>query len=199
MSSTGARSRVPAGFLNLKYAPDDPQRGYVFFVCTDSGELRPDTEKQTDGYSRHWGLGYGVHSTSMFGLLCYTWQAQLGNDLNGERYRDQILHAANLYAALPPNPQENDLWAGEYATAFLLELAVYRLTGEQQYLDAAQTLGESAIQAFWDEDRILPRASTRTTYGDVVSYTDILILAFLALHEHLAGLDPQVPISDLIR
>ena len=83
--------------------------------------------------------------------------------------------------------------------AILLELAAYRLTASQVYLDAACQLADDAIAVLWDGDRVLPRASTRTHYYDVISYADTLMLSLLALHEHVAGLDPQVPISDLNR
>ena len=196
--STLAR-RQDTGFLNLRHAPDDPERGFVFFAFTNSGSLRPDKLKETDGHSRHWGLGYGVHATSMFGLLSYSRQAQLGSGPAAEDYRKLVIQAADLYVGLPPDPQQNDLWAGEYGTAILLEIAAHRLTGDTDYLDAARRLGDHATEALWDEGRVLPRASTKTSYYDVVSYADTLMLALLALHEHVAGLDPRVPISDLIR
>ena len=97
------------------------------------------------------------------------------------------------------SPQRTDIWAGEYGMAIFLEIGAYRLTADQKYLAAARRLGDGAVRALWDGDRILPRASTNTHYYDVISYPDTLMLALLALHEHVTGIDPQVPISDLNR
>jgi hypothetical protein len=189
--------RHDAGFLGLDHAPADPARSFVFFAFTDSGRPRPDKDKQTNGYSRAWSMGYGVNTTAMFVPLLYTRQAQLGQSYEGEPYRQLILQAADLYKTARP-AADQDIWAGEYGLAIFTELAAYRLTGEFAYLNVARELGDLAIAALWD-DAPLPRASSKTTYYDVISYADTTMLSLLALHEAVSGLEMKVPISDITR
>jgi len=189
--------RLDRGFLALPHAPADPKRGFVYCVYTDSGELRP--RKGGDGHSRHWGMGYGAKSTMMYGLLCHTRQAHLGKTPAGRAYRGLVLAAADLYRGLAPDPRGQDLWAGEYGMAIFLEIAAYRLGGNQAYLDRARALADQAIAVFWDGDGPLPRASSRTRHYEAITRPDTLILALLALHEHVSGLEPKIPISDVDR
>lgn len=192
-------ARYDKGFLGLDHAPDDRQRGFVCYAYTDSGRPRPHERKQSAGYSQHWAMGYGINTTSMFGLLSYTRQTQLGGSNAGGAYRRLVVRAADLYRSVAPDAAADDIWAGEYGMAIMLELAALRLTGEPAYLEAARRLADQAIDALWKEGDVLPRASTRTGYYDVISYPDTLLLALLALHEHLLGLEPRVEISDLNR
>lgn len=187
------------GFLALDHAPADPQRGFLFYAYTDSGKPHPDEGKKTDGHTHAWGLGYGVQSTAMVANVCYTRQAQLGDSPKGDAYRKLIIEAAELYKTARPG-EDQDVWAGEYGMAIFTELAAYRLTGDESYLAAAQQITDLAIETLWDGGKTpLPRASSKTDYYDVISYSDTTILALLALHEALNGLEPQVPISDLVR
>ncbi|HWA97644.1 MAG TPA: hypothetical protein VG713_04105, partial [Pirellulales bacterium] len=75
----------------------------------------------------------------------------------------------------------------------------YRLTADTKYLDAARKLSDEALAVFWADGAVVPRASSRTKYYDVIAYPDTLLLALLAMHEAAAGLEPQVEISDLNR
>ncbi|HEV7301558.1 MAG TPA: hypothetical protein VGN72_19495 [Tepidisphaeraceae bacterium] len=191
--------RHDEGFLALKHEPADPQKGFLYYAYTDSGLPHPDKAKETDGYSRAWGLGYGVNSTSMFVPLLYTRQAQLGQTPEGDAYRKLILQAADLYKTARPTA-EQDIWAGEYGTAIFTELAAYRLSGDAASLDAARELGDLAITALWDDGKTaLPSGSSKTNYYDVTTYPDTAIFALLALHEAVNGLEPKVPISDSTR
>lgn len=187
------------GFLGLDHHAHDPARGFVCYANTDSGKLHPRADKKSDGHSRHWGMGYGVNPTAMFGLLCYSRQAQIGPGTQGDAYRRLVVQTADLYTKVDPQPKEDDIWAGEYGMAIFVEVAAFRLTGKPQYLERAKKLSDLAIEVFWDEASVLPRASTRTNYYDVISYPDTLLMALLAVHEHTSGLEPQVECSDLNR
>lgn len=190
-------ARQDRGFLGLAHEPDDPAKGFIYCAFTDSGQPRP--RYGTDGHSKAWEMGYGVNLTMMFGLLSYTRQAQLGSGAAAEAYRRLTLRAADLYRKVPAQPAKADIWAGEYGMAIFLELAAHRLTHDRAYLDAACALADEAIKVLWDKNYPLPRASSKTGHYEAISYPDTLILALLALHEHVAGLDPRVPISDLNR
>jgi hypothetical protein len=187
------------GFLSLEHDFEDASHGFICYAYTDSGKVRPRAEKKSDGYARHWGMGYGINTTSMFGLLSYGRQAQLGSDKRAETYRRMVVKAADIYGQAKADPKADDIWAGEYGMAIFVELAALRLTGESRYLEAARRIADEAVAVLWDGGAVLPRASTQTTYYDCVSYPDTLLLSLLALHEHVAGLEPNVPISDLNR
>lgn len=191
--------RHDAGFLALDHAPADPDKGFMFFVYVDSGKPYPDAKKKTEGYSSAWGLGYGVHSTAMFVPLLYARQQQLGDQTHAQAYRKLILDAAGLYLTSRPS-DETDVWAGEYGVVIFTELAAYRLTGESQYLAAAEEIGDLAIKQLWSNGkRVLPNGSSKTVYYDVTTYPDTTMLALLALHEAVNGREPTVPISNIIR
>lgn len=186
-------------FLSMPHRPDDPARGFVSYADTESGQPKPVEAKQSDGFSRHWGLGYGVHSTAMIALLCNTRQQQLGDSEPGEEYRRLVVDAATLYLGEQPDPTSDDLWAGEYGTVIFTLLAAHRISHDQRYLNRAIALVDEAVRIFWDKDRPLPRASSKTDYYDVVTGSDTLILALLAVHEQIISNDPQIEVSDLVR
>ena len=186
-------------FLSMPHRPDNSERGFVSYADTESGQPKPVEAKQSNGFSRHWGLGYGVHSTAMIALLCNTRQEQLGDSEPGEEYRRLVVEAATLYLTEQPDPATDDLWAGEYGTVIFTLLAAHRISHESRYLDRAIALADDAVRIFWDKDRPLPRASSKTDYYDVVTGTDTLTLALLAVHEQTTSKDSQIEISDLTR
>lgn len=192
-------AKYDKGFLALPHVPDDRERGFVCYTFTDSGKLRPWPEKKTQGYSRHWGLNYGINTTSMFALLSHTKQAQLGATETGNAYRKLVLQAADLYRSVPPPSETDDLWAGEYGMAIFTELAAFRLSHDRAYLESAEKIAKHAIDVLWTKGAVLPRASSKTLDYDVISYPDTLLLSLLALHEHVNGLEPRVEVSDLNR
>lgn len=186
-------------FLSMPHRPDDSERGFVSYADTESGQPKPVEAKQSDGFSRHWGLGYGVHSTAMIALLCNTRQQQLGDSEPSEEYSRLVVDAATLYLTEQPDPAADDLWAGEYGTVIFTLLAAHRTSHESRFLDRAIALADEAVRIFWDKDRPLPRASSKTDYYDVVTGSDTLILALLAVHEQITSNNPLIEVSDLIR
>jgi hypothetical protein len=190
---------IDKGFLSLQHEVSDPSKGFICYAFTDSGKPFPLARKKSEGYSPAWGMAYGINTTSMFVPLCYTRQAQLGDTEQGEAYRKLIVEAARLYQKVAPDPQNKDIWAGEYGMAIFTELAAFRLTGDKSFLDTAKQLGDEALRVFWKEDSALPRASSKTDYYDVIAYPDTLLLSLLALDEAVRGELPKVEISDLIR
>jgi hypothetical protein len=185
--------RQDRGFLSLPHDPSTVERGFVYCVYTDSGKLRP--RYGTEGYSRHWGMGYGVNTTAMFALQCYA----VGDVLHSDGHDELVVDAADLYATVLPDAAATDIWAGEYGMAIFTEIAAFRLTGDKQYLDAAKTLADRALADLWPTGAVLPRASTKTAHYEAIAYSDTLLLSLLALHEHVNGLRPTVPISAICR
>ncbi len=187
-------TRSDRGFLSLQHDPAG--KGFIAWAATDTGV--PRSRNDTDGYSRPWGQRYGVHTNAMFALLAYTRQAQLKDGVAADAYRKMIVQTAELYARTPAHGDQNDIWAGEYGTAVFTEIAAYRLTQDRKYLDAARTIADDAVATLW-ADGVLPRASSKVDHYEAMTYADTLMLSLLALHEHLNGLSPQVPVSDLVR
>jgi hypothetical protein len=187
-------TRSDRGFLGMGHDPDG--KGFVAWAATDTGVARP--RNGTDGYSRPWSMRYGIHMNAMFALLANTRQEQLKTGPIADAYRKLIVQTADLYARTPARGDQNDVWAGEYGIAVFTEIAAYRLTNDRKYLAAAQTLADDTIAALWAE-AALPRASTKVDHYEGMTYADTLMLSLLALHEHVAGLPPQVPVSDLVR
>ena len=186
------------GFLSLSHLTND--KGYVYYAYTSSGEPFPRSGQTDDGYSIHWGMGYGIFPTSSLGLLAYTRQEQLKTGDKADAYRKMVIRSADLYQSLSPDPKKTDIWAGEYGMAIFLQIAAYRLTNESSYLSAAQELADEAVRVFWENGRYaVPKASSLTHYHDCISYSDTLLLALLALHEHTAGILPLIEISNINR
>ena len=98
-----------------------------------------------------------------------------------------------------PDAKDADISSCEYGMAVFTEIAAYRLTGEARYLKAARTIADRALADLWSAGAALPRASTQTTHYEAIAYSDTLLLSLLALHEHVAGRKPTVPISALCR
>ena len=192
--------KMDNGFLSLPHEIEDAEKGFVYFAYTDTGEPRPRPERRSNGFSQLWGFGYGINTTSMFGLLAYTRQAQLKDGEKAETYRDMVIKAANIYLLNHPKPYKDDIWAGEYGMAILLQIAAYRLTNNNIYLITAQNFADDAIKVFWNNgEYAVPKASSLTDYYDCISYVDTLLLSLLAVHEHTAGVEPMVEISDINR
>lgn len=187
-------TRSDRGFLSIKHEPAG--KGFVAWAATDSGVPRP--RNGTNGYARPWSMRYGIHMNAMFALLANTRQEQLKTGPVADAYRKLILQSADAYAVTPADSDKNDVWAGEYGIAIFTEIAAYRLTNDRKYLDAAQVIADEAVATLWG-DGVLPRASAKTDHYEAMTYADTLMLALLALHEHLNGLPAQVPVSDLVR
>jgi hypothetical protein len=191
-------SRHDKAFLSLKHEAANPELGFVCYAHLDSGKPYAWERKKSNGYSRHWVMGYGINPTSMFGLLSYGRQAQL-NDERAAAYRQLVTQAADVYCTAPPEPKKEDIWAGEYGMAISVELAAFRLTGDAKYLDRARQLADDSVAVLWNDGAVLPRASSKTSHYECISYPDILLLSLLALHEHVNGIEPLVEISSLNR
>lgn len=192
--------KLEKGFLSLSHEIENPDKGFICYTYTDSGKPRPLERKNSNGYSCHWGMGYGIKTTSMYGLLAYTRQEQLKIGEKADAYRYLVMHAAKAYQSILPDPVNDDIWAVEYGMAILLEIAAFRLTNDNSYLETAQKLADEAINVFWKNGQYaIPKASSLSNYSDCISGPDTLILALLALHEQIEGTQSLVEISDINR
>ena len=88
--------------------------------------------------------------------------------------------AADAYRDLVP-PADADTWPATFGHAISLQLAAWRSTARQEYLDKATQLADVAVQRFWN-DNPLPRAGATLAHYDTVTGADTLALALIELH-----------------
>ena len=103
------------------------------------------------------------------------------------RYRDLIHAAADVYVAHPPS-DDVDSWPLTFGQAISLELAAWRSTSRQEYLDRAIKLADSAIQIFWTDDSPLPKASSKSDHYESITGSDTLAMALVELHLGILGI-----------
>ena len=116
-------------------------------------------------------------TTAMIGMLCVSRYENTAN----VKFRELIHAAADAYRSQPP-PDDVELWPMVFGHAISLELAAWRSTARQQYLDSARNLADIAVKTFWNNDNPLPRASTRNDAYDNLTGSDTLALSLLELH-----------------
>ncbi len=102
------------------------------------------------------------------------------------RYRELVRAAAEAYRDSLP-PENIDAWPMTFGHAICLELAAWRSTSRQEYLDAAIKLADAAVRTFW-EDGSLPRASSKSQHYESITGGDTLALALVELHLHILGI-----------
>jgi hypothetical protein len=85
------------------------------------------------------------------------------------KYRDQIHSAADAFRQ-PFAEQMSSMTFGHIVS---LELAAWRSTAKQEYLDSARSFAEMAVKRFWTNDNMIPNITTGA---------DTLVLSLLELH-----------------
>jgi hypothetical protein len=111
-------------------------------------------------------------------LTCVSRYENTGN----VKYRQLIQDAADVYRDTPP--EDGDLWPMVFGHAISLELAAWRATARQEYMDAAIKLADFAVKEFW-ADSPLPRASLKSQHFESITGADTLALALVELHLHI--------------
>jgi hypothetical protein len=116
-------------------------------------------------------------TTAMVGMLCVSRYENTANI----KFRELIHSAADAYRDSPPPANDDDAWPMTFGQVISLELAAWRSTARQEYLDAARKFADIAIQRFFG-DNPLPRANTHTDNYDNLTGSDTLVLSLLELH-----------------
>jgi hypothetical protein len=126
-----------------------------------------------------WIARPGSNTTAQVGMMCISRYENTGKIA----YRDLMHAAADAY--LGSLPEEGaDVWAATLGHAISLQLAAWRSTARQAYLDHARALGDLAIRKFFDGS-VLPRASLKTQHYESITGVDTLALALVELHLHI--------------
>ena len=129
-----------------------------------------------DGLTPLWVPRQDGHTTAMRAMMCVARYENTGD----VRYRNLIHAAADAYRnSLPPD--DADVWPMTFGHVISLQLAAWRSTANQEYLDTAGRLADLALQRFW-ADGPLPRAGTKVAHYDTATGADTLALALVELH-----------------
>jgi hypothetical protein len=123
-----------------------------------------------------WSARDGGRTTAGIGMMCVSRYENTGKPA----YRDLIHAAADAYLKAMPAEGE-DVWPGTIGHAISLQLAAWRSTAKQIYFDRARTLGEFALEKFFDGGP-LPRASLKCDHYETITGADTLALALVELH-----------------
>jgi hypothetical protein len=129
-----------------------------------------------EGRSPPWDAHYGGATTAMIAMMCVARYENSGN----VAYRTLITSAADAYLESGP-PEGADAWPMTFGHAISLELAAWRSTAQQKYLDRARQLADESIRLFF-QDSPLPRASMKTGHYETITGADTLALALVELH-----------------
>src|SRR6185503_16211289 len=103
-----------------------------------------------------WQAGYSAGTLASSAMFC------LGRYEQTQRkeYRDLLLTFADAYRGSRPE-EDVDAWPMSFGHVISTQVAAYRLTKKQAYLDEATRFAKMAVQFFW-QDKPLPRASLKT-------------------------------------
>jgi len=122
------------------------------------------------------------HTTAQVAMMCVSRYENTGNIA----YRDLIHAAADAYLKSMPAP-DDDVWPMTFGHAISLQVAAWRSTAQQKYLDRARELADFAMKHFFDQGP-LPRASLKSTHYESITGADTLALGFVELHLHILGI-----------
>jgi len=174
-------------FCSLPHAPRD--RGFLNRVMRATGlpEQVPESQAQTV-YTTPWESRYGgTIPTAVVAMMCVTRYEQT----HQPAYRDLAIAAADAYLTSVPEA-EADVWPGTFAQVITTELAAFRWTQREVYLERARALADEAVKIFW-QDNPLPRASTKTDHYESITGAPSLALALLEVHAATNHLTLHIP------
>jgi hypothetical protein len=129
-----------------------------------------------------WKARYGGHTTAQIGMMCVSRYENTGK----VRYRELIHAAADAYMKSLPAETE-DAWPVTFGQAISLQVAAWRSTANQEYLDRARALADVAVQKFFDQGA-LPRASLHSQHYETITGADTLALGLVELHLHILAI-----------
>lgn len=142
-------------------------------------EVEKENAKPKEGHTSLWNARYGGNTTAQIGMMCVSRYENTGKI----GYRELIHAAADAYLKSSP-PATEDCWPSTFGHAISLQLAAWRSTARQVYLDRARELGNVAVEKFFDKSP-LPRASFKTDHYEAITGVDTLALALAELHLHI--------------
>ena len=129
-----------------------------------------------------WAARYDAVTTAQMGMMCVSRYENSGK----VSYREWVLAAADAYMKSLPAETE-DAWPGTFGQAISLQVAAWRSTSKQEYLDRARALADFAVEKFFDQEA-LPRASLKSQHYESITGADTLALGLVELHLHILAI-----------
>lgn len=124
-----------------------------------------------------WVAGDNGYTTAKVAMMCVSRYENTGDT----RYRDLVHAAADAYRDSVP-PAEADTWPATFGHAIGLQLAAWRSTSNEAYLERAKAMADLSVKTFWPDGSPLPRASAKSRHYEAVTGADTLALALLELN-----------------
>jgi len=121
-------------------------------------------------------------TTAKVAMMCVSRYENSGDT----RYRDLVHAAADTYLESLPGDNQ-DVWPMTFGHAISLQVAAWRSTAQQKYLDRARELADLAVKRFFDQGP-LPRAGLKRNHYEARTGADTLALGLVELHLHILGI-----------
>ena len=123
-----------------------------------------------------WSNAYGGGPPASTANVCILRWRQVG----GDAYRRVVLQTADGYRSREVNLSE-PVWPGTMGGVILLMLAAHELTGDDEYLVAADRFARQGVELFLGDGCSLPKASHVHDHYEAVTNGDTLMMALLHL------------------
>lgn len=146
-----------------------------------TGDLGPGSQRQTALWTPRVGR-YRGPTTAQVAMMCVSRYENTGR----VAYRDLVHAAADAYLKSMPQT-DADIWPMTVGHAISLQVAAWRSTAQQKYLDRARELADFAVKHFFDEGP-LPRARLKSNHYESITGADTLALSLVELHLHILGI-----------
>jgi hypothetical protein len=184
--------------LAATMVPDPLATRLKAFAAKEDELILPDLQKQlrgdTAGYiPPRWQTGYSAGTLSSSAMFCLARYEQTKNPA----FRDMLISFADSYLGSLPE-EDVDVWPMSFSHAISTQVAAWRMTKKQAYLDQAKTFAQMAVDLFW-QDNPLPRASLKTGHYETITGCDSLALALLDVHAAMFGLTVAIPSNTIDR
>jgi hypothetical protein len=140
-----------------------------------------------------WQAGYAsgvTASWAMFGLARY-------EQVQKKAFRDLVIAVADAYVGALPD-EDVDVWPMSFAHIISAQVAAYKFTKRDVYLEQACRFARMAVDIFW-QDNPLPKASFKTDHYETISGADSLALALLEVHAATNNLQVAIPSNTIDR
>ncbi|MDP6722956.1 MAG: FG-GAP-like repeat-containing protein [Pirellulaceae bacterium] len=144
-------------------------------------------------FKPNWEAGYasGVSADwAMFGLARY-------EQVKKKPLRDLVITVANAYVDALPD-EDVDVWPMTFSHIISAQVAAYKLTNENVYLEEARRFAKMAVDHFF-QDNPLPRASFKTDHYETITGADSLALSLLEVHAATNHLQVTIPLNTIDR
>jgi len=142
--------------------------------------------------SNLWSDGYGGSGGQIASRGCLL--ALRDKQCQPKQYRARILAIADVYRTAPVN-LSFPVYPGTFGKVILLLCTAYWMTGEQRYLDQADTLAAQALELFLPDGSPLPKATHQHDHYEAVTNGDTLMMA---LEQLASARDNMPPLTGLI-